>query len=370
MAAHPIGWLQKVDVYRLGLILGGMISTKRFFASLAMGATLALAACDDAPVAASTNADARAALEKGQWGNAQAHLTNVFAAGAADETTQAIKLDLMLEMGDGYAAMAAIDALPESALAPAERRVAMAHALILEDNAQGAADLYEGMDPEGFTEQDYRMTLWILRELDEADQFEAGMDAALEAYPDSADLNAMAAEALIELDEPEEAAAYVERALASAPNHFEALLAKGELAIDAKDLEGALATYQTAAKAYPNHPLPLANIAGLQLDLDRIEAAGETLKSAITAHPDEPFLQWQLARYSLATDDLDTARIALETARRAFRSVDEFTLLSAQAEERFGSTSLALSEYKRYLRTVGEDDAIEAKVAALEAGVS
>ncbi|MEM6586580.1 MAG: tetratricopeptide repeat protein, partial [Pseudomonadota bacterium] len=252
----------------------------------------------------------------------------------------------------------------------AERRVAMAHALILEDNAQGAADLYEGMDPEDFGEQDYRMTLWILHELDEADQFEAGMDAALEAYPDSADLNTMAAEALIELDEPEEAAAYVERALASDPNHFEALLAKGELAIEAEDLEGALATYRATAEAYPDHPLPLANIAGLQLDLERVEAAGETLKSAMAAHPDEPFLQWQLARYALATDDLDTARAALETARRTFRSVDEFTLLSAQAEERFGNTSLALSEYKRYLRAVGEDDAIEAKVAALEAGVS
>ena len=344
-----------------------MMDPKRLLISAALGAALALSACSETPLATSTNADAQAALEQGQWRAAQNHLASVFAAGEADETTQAIKLSLSLEMGDGYAAMAAIDALSDAALAQPERRVATAHALILQGNPQGAADLYEGADPDSFSEQDYRMTLWVLRELDEAEEFEAGMDAGLEAYPESADLNAMAAQALLDLDAPGEAAAYIERALASDPTHFEALFANGEWAIGVDRLDEALATYRTAADAYPDRPLPLANIAGLQLDMGQVEAAGATLTSAVQAHPGEPFLQWQLARYALATDDLETARTALETARRTFRSVDEFTLLSAQAEERFGNRTLALSEYKRYLRAVGEDEAIAAKIAELEA---
>jgi predicted Zn-dependent protease len=345
-----------------------MTTANRLFLCAALSCALALGACDGDVTPPSSNADAEAALDAGQWRAAQGHLARIFSSGKADEATQAIKLDLMLEMGDGYGAMAAIEALPESALGPDERRVANAHALILQGNPRAAAALYDGMEPEAFGEQDYRMTVWLLREMGEEEAFEAGLDSGLEAYPDSADLNAMAARALIEGDAPEEAARFVTRALASEPAHYEALLAKGELEIGAGELEAALATYRKAADAWPDRALPLANIAGLHLDLGQVEAAGETLKGAVAAHPDEPFLQWQLARHALATDDLDTARTALEITRRAFGDRDAFTLLSARAEERFGNTALALSEYQRYLDSVGENAAVEARIAALEAG--
>ena len=129
-----------------------------------------------------------------------------------------------------------------------------------------------------------------------------------------------------------------------------------------------ISAYRRAAEAWPDFALPRANIGGLLLDRGEIEAAGATLEAAIAAHPEEPFLQWQMARYALATDDLETARAAIEIARRAFRGNDAFTLLSAQAEERFGNRALALSEYQRYLKAVGEDETIAAKIAALKAG--
>lgn len=333
----------------------------------AAAAALALSACDGAPVP--TNAQVRAALEAGEFADARALMGQIFTADAADAETQRIKLDLMLELEDGHAAMAAIDALPQSALGADERRIATAHALILQGKPEAAGALYADIAPAAFAEQDYRMVLWALDEMGEDEQFEAGMDAGLQAFPQSADLNAMAAQALLDRDQPDEAPRFADTALASDPDHYAALLVKGELAILAGDLEAALDHYTQASQRYPGRAIPVANIAGLQMDLGRIEAAGETLARALAGHPDEPFLQWQLVRHALATDDLDTARRALEAARRTYRGNDEFTLLSAQAEERFGNRELALAEYRRYLRAVEDDPAIEARIAALEAGV-
>jgi tetratricopeptide (TPR) repeat protein len=332
----------------------------------AASAALSLAACDSAPIA--TNAGVEQAMETGDLASAQARLSDIFNSGNADDETQRLKLDLMLKLGDGYAAMAAIDALSEAALPAPERRVTSAHALILQEKPEAASALYAEADPANFSEQDYHMLLWALREMGEDEDFDAGLQAGLAAFPDSADLNTLAARALMSVGENERARPYAEKALASDPAHFEALLAQGELAIEAGDLDAALDHYRAAVKAYPWRAIPKANVAGLQLDLEQVEAAGETLRAALAKHPEEPFLQWQQVRYALATDDLDTARLALENARKAFRGEDEFTLLSAQAEERFGNRELALSEYRRYLKAVGDDAAIEAKLAELEAG--
>ena len=337
--------------------------------ALSFSSALVLAACSDTLGTGATNESLEVAIEARDFDAARAQLAEIFESGGANAETQRLKLALMLDLEDGYAAMAAIDALPESALGADERRVARAHALILQDKAEAAAALYAGQDRAAFSEPDYYMMLWAMRELEDEEGFVTGMDEALEAYPQSADINALAARVLIDADFPEDAASFADQAITTTPTHYEARVVQGELAIASDDLEGALAHYEAARDAYPSRALPYANIAGLQLDLERAEAAGETLRKAIAMHPEAPFLQWQLARFALATGDLETARKAIEAARRTFRGNDEFTLLSAQAEERFGNASLAVSEYKRYLRAVGEDEAVEARIAALEAGL-
>ncbi|NQX95196.1 MAG: hypothetical protein HRT64_09820, partial [Erythrobacter sp.] len=128
-----------------------MMQSKRPFLAVSLGLALALGGCSKAP--APSNGAFAQALKAGQLRSAESHMATIFEAGAADEETQRLKLDLTLKLGDGYAAMAAIDALPDSVLGEAERRVAKAHAYLLQDNPQAAADLYDGMDPEEFSEQ-------------------------------------------------------------------------------------------------------------------------------------------------------------------------------------------------------------------------
>lgn len=331
---------------------------------LNVAVALALSGCVQAEP--STNSDAARAIETRDYRIARAHLAELFESGRADAQTYRLQLELMLETGDGYSAMAAIDNLAPEDLGEAERRIAMAHAFILQGNPEKAAALYDEIEPEDLSEEDFVVALRAVQEIGDDEEFEAGMDLALDTFPDSAPLNALAAQQLINLDLIEEAGPFAERALAADPRHYETHLALGQIALAKDELEKALASYQAASAIKPEKAMPLATIASLQLDLERWKEAGSTIERALKRHPEEPFLIWQKARHALANGDLETVRLMTERARRSFRGNDAFTLFSAQVEEALGNRTLALAEYRRYLRAVGEDAAIAQRIAMLE----
>ena len=334
--------------------------------SLATAAAAALLAGACSPTPAASLDVAQHAYDQRDFAAARTALADLFASGGASDQAWLLQMRLMLDMGNGYAALAAIEKLPEAALDTAQRRVATAHAQLLQGKPQEALDLYEGADPASFAEADFRMALWALAELGQDEEFANGMDLALERHPDSPELNAMAGEQLIRLGLPGEAAAYAERALEQGPDTYEALITNGRVAIAQGDLARALGHYTKAAKRFPFHAMPHANVAGLQLDLGKVEEAGTTLSAALRDHPEHAFLQWQQARYALAKKDIAAARFALEKARRAYNDNAEFTLLAAQVEEQAGNRVLAVAEYRRYLRMQGSIPEVEARIAKLE----
>ncbi|MDP4605443.1 MAG: tetratricopeptide repeat protein [Erythrobacter sp.] len=334
--------------------------------SLSMAAAAALLTSACSPATEGSLAEATRAYEQGDFAAARDQLAGLFASGGASDQAYLLQLRLMLDLGNGYAALAAIEKLPEAAFDATQRRVATAHAQLLLGKPQEALGLYDGADPARFAEADFRMVLWALRELGEDDEFASGMDLALERHPNSPDLNAMAGEQLIRLGLPDEAAAYAATALKHGPENYEALLINGRVAIAGGDLPRAMQHYAKAAKLYPFQATPHANVAGLQLDLGKVEEAGKTLAGALRDHPEHPFLQWQQARYALAKKDIAAARFALEKARRSFTDNGEFVLLSAQVEEQAGNPVLAVAEYRRYLQMQGSNPDVEARIARLE----
>ncbi len=313
----------------------------------------------------STNGDAERALEQHEFRIARAHLADIFSNGEPDQETYQLQLELMLETGDGHGAMAALDNISDSTISFYERRIARAHALLLQGRAQDAANLYAESDPQNLGAEDFRMVLWAMRALGNDEAFTSGMDTALEEFPDDADINTLAGEYLLAQGLIEEAQTYADTATESDPTNFSSLLLQGQLAIANQELETALELYQNANEIYPTRAAAKANIVGLLLDLDRVADAGTMLEEGLKHHPDDPFMVWQHARYALATDDLDTARLALEKARRTFRSNTDFVLLSAQLEDKVGNVSLAISEYERYLRDVDTDTAVEQRLETL-----
>lgn len=339
-------------------------SPSHVFAFTALCA-LALGACGMTETA-STYEDAKGAFDDRQYRIANAHIADLIQQGSVDEKVRLLQVELMLAMGDGNRAMAAIEQLPENVLGGAERRIALAHAQNLQGNAAKTAEMYEPLPTEEYTEQDFRMLLWALRDMGDTESFTEGMDVALDLFPESAHLNALAAEQLFDLDLPEEGAMYAASALANGADLYEVQLAAGRAAIAEDELDTALGHYQRASEINPSRPTPLANIAGLHLDMGNVDAAGEVLGKAVSQHPDFAMLQWQLARYRLARGDVAGAREAHERARRTFIENPQFILLTAEIEAAAGNTTLALDSYRRFVRKVGEVPEVMERIADLE----
>lgn len=331
----------------------------------ALGLAVPLAGCG-AFSTVSTYEDALSAFEQGQFRIANAHLVNVLEEGEVDDRVRLLQVALMLTIGDGNRAMAAIEQLPESVLGGADRRISIAHAQVMQGSPEKTAKIYEELSLDEMTEQDHRMYLWALRDLSEIKQFERGMDVALQRFPASPHLNALAADQLFDERRARDAALYATRALESGPDVLEAQLVAGRKAIFAGDLEGAIGHYSNANEINPMNALPLTNVVGLQLDLGQVDEAGETLNVALENHGGFPFLQWQLARYKLAKDDPQGAREAKERVAREFADNPEFLLMSAEIEAAFGNKRLALDNYRRFVKKVGEVPEIMKRIAELE----
>ncbi|MEO1220562.1 MAG: tetratricopeptide repeat protein [Pseudomonadota bacterium] len=335
-------------------------------AALATALAVSFAGCSEMMSTSSTFEDAQSAFEQGQYRVANAHLADLLAKGQTGEDVRKLQLELMLTMGDGNRALAALNELPESALDPDDRRIALAHAYVLQGAPEKAAQLYQALLQEEYTEQDFRMLLWALRDMDETEDFASGMDFALESFPDSPYLNALAADQLYDFGLPEEAAPFADNALENGSEVFEAHLVAGRKAISDEDLEQAIVHYRKAHELNPTNALPLSNVAGLYLDLERVEEAGEVIKLAVENYGDFPFLQWQVARYKLETGDLQGAREAKDKVERVYSDNPEFMLVAADIEAEFGNTGLALDNYRRFVREVGEVPEVMQKIAELE----
>lgn len=338
---------------------------KRFGGALALAMCAALPGCG-AFSTASTYEDAASAFEAGQYRIANAHLADLLTSGEVDERVRMLQVQLMLTIGDGNRAMAAIDELPESVLGGVYRRIAVAHAQILQAAPQKTIELYENLPPEEFTEQDHRMQLWALREAGETGKFREKMVTALAQFPDSPYLNALVADYYYDLRSPAEAERFANIAFENGPDILEARLVAGRRAIFEGDLEKAIVHYNAANDINPSNALALTNVVGLHLDLGQVEKAGEVLKPAIENHGGFPFLQWQLARYKLATGDVQGAREAKDRVQRIYYDNPEFMLLMGEIEAAFGNKRLALDNYRRFVDEVGEVPEVMDKIAELE----
>lgn len=345
-----------------------MTRTKFKLVSPAFAAAIALvlSGCEGMMSTSSSIEDAQSAFEQGQYRIANAHLADLLERGETNAAVRKLQLDLMLKMGDGNRAIAALDQLSEAEFGGADRRVALAHAQILQGSPQKTAEIYEPLLEEDYTEQDFRMVLWALRDMGEAEDFASGMDYALEKFPNSPYLNALAADQLYDGNLPQEAQQFADRALQNGPDIFEANMVAGRKAIYDGELEEAIGHYKKAHEINSTRALPLSNVVGLYLDQGQVDEAGKVIKVAVQNFGDFPFLQWQVARYKLATGDLQGAREAKDRVERVFADNTEFMLLVAEIEAALGNKGLALDSYRRFVREAGEVPEVMAKIAELE----
>ncbi|MCW1381831.1 hypothetical protein OLX02_03245 [Novosphingobium sp. KCTC 2891] len=244
---------------------------------------------------------------------AQADLAAVLAAKPDDPAVLELHARNALAMGDGVAAGASLDKLPQPRR-PRDYALLTAEAALLRGNAkQARALLGTDASPQG-------QRLRALALVGTGDKAGAGraFDAALAAHP--ADARLLAAAARFRLAEGDTAAAraLVDRALKADGSQLDAMLADAKVSTAEGDLARALSSYDKAAKAYPGNLPALVGKAGVLGDLGRTDGLEQAIKDlkGIGSDAEITYLsarlaatkgQWQKVRDLLQADEAKLA---------------------------------------------------------------
>ncbi|MDN3647001.1 tetratricopeptide repeat protein [Pontixanthobacter aestiaquae] len=295
--------------------------------------------------------DAQSAFDEHAYYDARIILMNRIDAGDESGAAKLLLARTMLQLGDGYAAERYIDQLTETDLSDADRAELKAHSLIVKGKPRLALKFLESEVSPALTSAGlYQMRIWALRETGDLAKDTAVLVEALQAYPGSPDLHALAGRYYQSTGEWEFAEEGVRRALSNDPDHYEAQLLDAELAIRRGDLEAALTRYQSIAEKYPGHAIPVVNVAGLQLDLGRTREAEATLKSGLTVHPGFDLLNYQKARLEFKKGEYEEAARTLD---RMVMRVEDYTpalILSSKVALKLGNRELATVQLLRASR--------------------
>lgn len=334
---------------------------------LAASIAIALAGCSDDQ--SRTFTDAQAAFSEHSYHDARLMLLERVDAGDQSGEVRLLLAQTMLELGDGYGAERYIDQLNDGEISPQERAELKAHSLIVKGKPRLALKyLEQEIDPSFKSAGLYQMRIWALSETGELAKDTSILVEALGAYPESADIHALAGRYYQSTEEWEYAAEGVRRALQYDPNHYEAQLLAGELAIRRGDLDQALATYQSISEKYPGHAVPMVNVAGLQLDMGKVKEAQQTIRQALDLHPGFDLLNFQKARLEFVQGKFPTAARTLDGLAMRIEDYTPALILSSRVALKLGNRELATVQLLRASRDEQFTEEANAIIAANDLG--
>lgn len=271
--------------------------------------------------------DALSAYEAATGGNAASHRMMV---------------DVLLGLGDGFAAEVYLKKLGPKDIGDAERQTLLAHSLIVRDRPFNAIRLLNDTLPKSaWTSETYRIAIWAHRAYERMEASEALLAEGLVAFPTSGQLLALDSRRLLDANDLEASHEQATRALSSDPNNFEARLVLAEYGLRQGNLASALEHYRAAEKIFPNQPLPKVNIIGILIDQNALPEAKARLAKARKEHPGFPLLAFQQARIQVLERDYLAAQRELNAAWGNLESYVPAQLLSARVSIALGNRDTA-----------------------------
>jgi tetratricopeptide (TPR) repeat protein len=232
-----------------------------------------------------------------------------------------------IELGDGEAAMTALDRLAALGRLPADAPV-----------LRGEAELLRGHPKEALVAVETHRTAeaWRVRALAQialgdvsaaADAFERGATAE----GPKAKLLAERARFALGRGDLAQARSLADAALAEDPAALEAQLASAQVASAAGQLGGALATYEKASAAWPeSRPALIGRIATLG-DLGRTSEMEPLLEEAAKRAPQDPAITYLRARLAAAKGEWAAARRLIQPMEQQLDRLPQARLLYGQA---------------------------------------
>lgn len=284
--------------------------------------------------------NAEQALAQNRWGDAARALAPQTEADPANADLARKRVDVLLLLGDGEAAAAAIERLAQAnpqAAQGAEWQLRAAEADIWRGQTRAALRRLAGASgPDAARLR--ALALGINGNYDEA---EAELVAALEQTPGHARLNADLAWRKIADQDLEAAQARVARALESAPQSLDARFAQASLIEARGDTAGAAKRLRALAADYPDsHPvkLALARVAVASGQMKEAAQIAATLREAGYGVPALTVIEARIAAHDGRWKDV---RAAMQASERELRNVPEAQVLYAVALQKLDQTATA-----------------------------
>ena len=251
-----------------------------------------------------------------------------------------------LELGDGEAAMAALDGLAERDALPADGAILRGEADLLRGRFRKAID---------HVAAESSADAWRIRAL--AHIGLEDIDSAAQAFDEGAGASGpiarlRAEQARFELGRGNLAQArkLAEAALAQGPDVLEAQLATAQVAAADGRLGDALKAFEAASSAYPENRSALIGRIATLGDLGRTEGMKPLLEDLGARAPDDLSVRYLTARLAAASGDWERTRKELQEVEARLNELPQSRLLYGQALAELGLSELAATHLASYLR--------------------
>lgn len=306
------------------------------------------AACSNAPSGSPEEAYKRglAALEEGQARTARVEFLNAIKAKPDDAKIRVAQARTYLQLGDGVAAEAEIRRARDLGTPEAETAHLMAHALLLQNQAERAAAEAAKASPAhaAYAGRILGRAHMLLRDKDKA---AAAFDVALQAGPKDSQVWTDVARFRRAVGELAGAIGAADRAVALDPRNVEALLLRGELTRSQYGLNAALAWFDRALEIDPEHVPTLVERAATLGDLGRMKEMLAETRKILSLQPNQPVAYYLQAMLAARARKFELARTLYQKTNGALDEQPAGMLLASAIDLETGNSEQAIGRLQK-----------------------
>lgn len=268
------------------------------------------------------------AWREGRVREARIALRNALQGDSGNKDAHLLQTRLLLESGDGEGAEAAVARARQAGATGAETRHLMAHARLLQGDADGAIQQAEGAAPD---QASYAARVIALAQLAKGDQVLAvrAFDRAIAADPKNAYAWVDIARFRRSLGDIGPAIHATDKAVEADPKYAPALVLRGELTRQQYGLTAAVPWFDRAIEIDSGNVPALIERASTYADMGRMTAMLADSRAAAALEPDNPTPYLLQAVLAARGRDFALSRSLLARTRGAFDALPSAILLQS-----------------------------------------
>jgi tetratricopeptide (TPR) repeat protein len=310
---------------------------------LAAALLLAASSCSNGPAGSPQGAYARGleALAEGKPRTARIEFLNAIKADPRNSAIRLAQALTYLRLGDGIAAEAEVARARALGAAAADTRHLMAHAYLLQGQADRAAEEASGASP-AYAAYAERIRGRALMELGDMAGARDAFDSAIEAGPADSEVWADVARFRRAGGELAEAIEAADKAVGLDPNNAEALTLRGELTRSQYGLAAAIPWFDRALEIDPERVETLAERAATLGDLGRMRAMLADTRKILSLQPGHPIAHYLQAMLAARAGNFPLARSLYQRTNGALDAQPAAMLLASAIDLETGNAERAI----------------------------